>query len=389
MPRVSFQFLHRKSAFFKELGAYVHFLYRYVRLRGYRWFAKFESIKDILVDFLYKRRGKYARPFLHFGTIAITFLMITFGPFIIQQRKTAETETAQGGAVIGSAFSYGSDLSTVLSSDVQKYRNGEVTIHVVEPNETLSSIAQKYGLNDIHTIMWENDLADGEPLKPGQELRILPIDGIRHKVARGETIYTIAKLYGLDENQAQAIVDYPFNEFKNDETFELAVGETIMVPGGTKQQENNNTINTSSAPVAEQIATQKPLALTPSAGTVTAFGSFVWPASGRITQYFSFFHNGFDIANHDGGRILAADSGTVIWAGWDTTGYGNKVMVDHGNGFVTLYGHLSQILVRVGQTVARGSLLGMMGSTGHSTGTHLHFTILHGGIAENPGRYLK
>lgn len=362
-----------------EVGTYFRFLYKYIRRRGYKWFAKFESVKDVIVDLLYKRRGKYTRPFLHFGTVALVFLVITFGPYILEQRKKEEEEALTGSSgVINSAYAYGTDLTTAESEDVQKYRGGEVTIHVVREGETISSIAQTYDLNP-NTVLWENNLGPKEKLKPGQELRILPVDGVRHKVARGETIYTIAKKYGLeDEAEAQAIINYPFNEFKNYETFELAVGQTLMVPGGVKPAEQI---------IGPAIASRS--RLTPDAGSVTASGTFVWPAAGRITQGYSFFHKAFDIANHSGGNILAADSGTVIAAGWDTTGYGNRIMIDHGNGYVTLYGHLSLIQVTVGQHVARGNVLGQMGSTGRSTGTHCHFEIRHGGVLENPGIYLR
>lgn len=215
-------------------------------------------------------------------------------------------------------------------------------------------------------------------VKAGQKLAILPVDGVLHKVRRGETIYTIAKKYGLDEAQAQAIVNYPFNSFANDETFALSVGQDLVIPDGVM-------------PVAEMLP-ETPFAavLTPNAGTVSPTGQFVWPAQGRITQGYKFYHHAIDIANHDGGPIVAADSGRVTVAGWtDNTGYGNRVMIDHGNGFVTLYGHMSVIAVQVGQTVRRGDLLGQMGSTGRSTGTHLHFEIRVSNVGQDPMNYLK
>jgi murein DD-endopeptidase MepM/ murein hydrolase activator NlpD len=196
-------------------------------------------------------------------------------------------------------------------------------------------------------------------------------------VQRGETIFTIGKKYGLDENQAQAIVDYPFNEFRNDETFELTVGQMLMVPNGVKPEE--------AATAVPRFAVK----MTPNAGTVTASGQFIWPALGGITQSYTFYHKAFDIANRAGGAILAADSGTIAAAGWDPSGYGNRVMIDHGNGYITLYGHLSLIQVQAGQQVVRGNVIGQMGSTGHSTGTHLHFEVRHGGVIENPGLYLR
>jgi murein DD-endopeptidase MepM/ murein hydrolase activator NlpD len=96
------------------------------------------------------------------------------------------------------------------------------------------------------------------------------------------------------------------------------------------------------------------------------------------------------VANRSGGNILAADAGKVVVAGWiDNTGYGNRIMVDHGNGYVTLYAHLSLIQVQVGQTVRRGDVIGQMGSTGRSTGTHLHFEIRHGGVYDDPLQALR
>lgn len=374
LPQLHFSFL-------VELREYLAFLYNYFRRRGYRWFAKFEVFKDAIVDLLYRRRGKYARPFLHFGTIALVFAVITFGPFVIRQTKRDQNPGLGNVGVLKSALAYGTDLSTSQSEDVKQFRNGEIVIHVVEDGETLSSIASKYNLN-TDTIIWENDLQENDKLKPGQQLRILPVDGIRHKVIRGETIHTIAKKYGLGDEDAaaQPIITYPFNEFKNDENFDLTPGQILMIPGGVKPEE------ALPVPQVSHVAVQ----LTPNAGAVSATGSFIWPASGRITQGFTFYHKGFDIANHDGGPILAADSGTVTVAGWvDNTGYGNRVMIDHGNGFVTLYGHMSVIQVQVGQHVARGNVLGQMGSTGRSTGTHLHFEIRHGGVYENPGNFLK
>jgi murein DD-endopeptidase MepM/ murein hydrolase activator NlpD len=259
---------------------------------------------------------------------------------------------------------------------VKAYRGGQITTHVVKEGETLSSIAQTYGLQ-VSTILWENDLTETSALRPGQELRILPVDGVRHKVARGETIFSIAKKYGFeDEAEAQSIFDYPFNEFLNDETFELATGQFVVIPGGVKPDPVRPT-----ARVAR--------VLTPDAGSVTATGSFVWPASGMITQRYSFFHKAIDIANRSLGPILAADAGTVVAAGWDASGYGNRIMIDHGNGNVTLYGHLSLIQVQVGQRVNRGDVIGQMGSTGRSTGPHLHFEIRQGGVLLNPSNFLR
>lgn len=363
-------------AVIKDGGDFFKFINHYVHGRGYKWFSGFEIGKNIIVDLLYRKRGKYTRPFLHFGTIGLTFIVITFGPMVLSQ---AEEEA--GGEIIGgvlTASAHVSDFNTLQAEEVRQYRGGEIITHHVEEGETLSSIAQRYGLQTT-TIMWENDLTETSKIKPGQELRILPLDGIRHKVARGETIDSIGKKYGLEGSEIQVMVDYPFNEFLNDETFDLATGQYLVVPDGVKKEvvSTNNYI-------------AKQSKITPDAGSVTATGSFVWPASGRITQGYKFYHKAIDIANRGGGPILAADGGTVVGAGWlDNSGYGNRVIVDHGNGYVTLYAHLSVVQVQAGQRVNRGDLLGQMGSTGRSTGTHLHFEIRKGGILLSPLTYLN
>ncbi len=356
------------------------FLYSYLRRRGYSWFAGFESAKGALVDLLYKQRGRYTRPFLHFGTIGLTFLVITLGPLVFAQGSEDEgqREMAMGG-VMNTVSAYQADFNTQQSEEVRQYRGGEIIIHTVQEGETLSEIAQRYGLQ-MTTVMWENDLTEKAKLKPGQELRILPLDGVRHKVSRGETIYSIGKKYSLEGSEIQVIVDYPFNEFMNDETFELATGQYLMVPDGIIPS------------ATEEVRRTLPraVATTPDAGSVTATGSFVWPAAGRITQGYRFYHKAIDIANQGGGSILAADSGTVIGAGWlDGFGYGNRVIVDHGNGYVTLYAHLSVVQVSNGQRVNRGDVIGQMGSTGRSTGTHLHFEIRKGGVLMNPLSFLN
>lgn len=360
----------------RDLKDYFFFLRGYVHLRGYGWFSRFEIGKDFIVDLLYKKRGRYARPFLHFGTIGLVFLLITVGPIILN--TTEEQSGNNMGPILNTATAYAPDFYTLQAEEVRQYRGGEIIIHAVADGETLSTIATRYGLQ-VETILWENNLTEKSKIKPGQELRILPIDGIRHKVARGETIYSIGKKYGLEDSQVQVIVDYPFNEFLNDETFEITVGQYLMIPDGVKPA----AIASSSSSVARfgQI--------TPDAGSVSASGTFIWPAAGNITQGYRFYHKAIDIANRSGGPILAADAGVVIASGWDSSGYGNRVMIDHGNGFVTLYAHMSVIQVQSGQRVKRGDVVGQMGNTGRSTGTHLHFEIRQGGALLNPQTYLK
>jgi hypothetical protein len=218
----------------------------YLKLRSYWLFSHFEKVKDIIVDLLYKRRGKYSRPFLHTLTLVILFFGITLGPFIVKNNVGADTtndETpssvlmnATGTDVVG-----GEGLTTIQGEDVLRYRGGEIYEHTVKQGETIRSIADKYNLQDTNTILWLNNLDSKAPIKPGQVLKILPVDGVLHKVKKGDTLCSIAKTYGLVEKDeecgsgAQPIVDYPFNTFTDDQ-FGLQVGQYVVVPDGVMPQ---------------------------------------------------------------------------------------------------------------------------------------------------------
>lgn len=375
MPRITFEL--KTPDFFEDIREFVRFIRYYIELRGYSWFEKFEHSKDFLVDILYKKRGRYSRPFLHVGMVGLITIAVSIGPAILSQSER-DRQGQQLTPVLTTATAYAPDFYTLQAEEVRLFRGGEIITHVVEEGETLSTIAERYNLS-VSTILWENDLKETSKIQPGQELKILPIDGIRHKVKRGETVYSIGERYSLDSSQVQMIVDYPFNEFLNEENFDLVTGQWLLVPQGVMPQPK----------VEKPVSRIARVPQTPDAGSVTAVGNFVWPAAGRITQGYSFYHKAIDIANQGGGPILAADAGVVTAAGWPSSwGYGNRVVVDHGNGFETLYAHLSVIQVQVGQRVNRGDVLGQMGTTGRSTGVHLHFEIRHGGALVNPMNYL-
>lgn len=330
-------------------------------------FLRFEERKGVFVTALYRQRGKKARQLTHTGMAVLTALGVMLAPLIAQEfpgKSVNPWEISAAPAVL-SASTDDPGIDTQVSSKVR----GSIIDYTVQSGDTVTTIADKFGIS-ADTIRWQNSLT-GDKIKIGQNLEILPVTGIAHKVIKGDTVYSIAKKYDSDP---QAVVDFPFNSFANDETFELAIGQTVIVPDGVMPKAGV-------APRARQI--------TPDAGTVVASGQFVWPTQGTITQYFSWYHPGVDIANRAEPLDVAADSGRVIYAGWDATGYGNMVLIDHGNGFKTRYAHLSQIMVISGQTVGRGQTIGRMGSTGHSTGPHTHFEIILNGVHVNPLSYLK
>lgn len=353
---------------FSDLKLFSSELVYYVIKKLHLSFIKFETIKKLFVVVLYRQRGKYAKRFMHSGMAGLAALGVLIAPVVADEfpnNKVNPWDTASPSAVVSAS----TDDTTTLVSD--KARD-KIIEYEVQEGDTIAAIAEKFGVS-TDTVLWQNNLTAKSKIKAGQKLQILPVTGMSHKVAKGDTVYSISKKY---DSSPQAIVDFPFNTFSNDETFELAIGQIIIVPDGVKPQEIQV------APRTRQI--------TPDAGTVVASGTFVWPASGTITQNFYWYHKGIDIANRAAPDVLAADSGKVIAAGWlDGYGYGNRVIIDHGNGYRTLYAHLQRIYVVTGQTVARGNAIGKMGSTGRSTGTHLHFEVYRNGVQVGPLSVLR
>ena len=348
--------------------------YRFIFVRIYRSISHFESGKSLVAEKLYQGRGKFVRPFLHSGMGGLVILGIILAPIIANSFPGLSGESFAQTPPPSAVLSSATEMTEEMGTNISDKPRSEILDYKVEKGDTLSGISQKFGVSS-DTIRWMNNLVSVNSIKPGQILKIPPVSGIIYKVKKGDTVYSVAKYFNAD---SQSIVDYPFNTFTNDETFELAVGQVLIVPDGIMPKVDLWSPSTNFAQ------------LTPDAGTVAAAGVFVWPTSGRITQGFRWYHRAIDIANKIGTPVLAADAGKVIVAGWpDNVGYGNRVIIDHGNGFVTLYGHMSQVHVVVGQTVTRGNVIGLLGSTGRSTGPHLHFEIRLNGDDVNPMNYFK
>lgn len=341
-------------------GWYVY-LERKVRRAG----SRFEANKDVLVDVLMARRGTYQRPFLHFSLTILLVVGYAAAPIL--------ANAYPGGLPAGlSEFTPSSAVTTSL--DFSEYGittqfsdkpRDQMITYPVQQGDTLSKIAEKFGVS-IDTIKWSNDLKR-DSLIVGQELKIPPVSGIVHKVREGETIQTIAKRYKTD---AQKIVNFPFNDFADLDTFALNIGQTLVVPDGVM-------------PEAPAIA--RPIPPVFAGGT----GQLLWPAGGIITQYPVWYHNAVDIANPAAPGIAAADSGAVVLTEYLRYGYGFHIIVDHGDGLSTLYAHMSEIYVKSGDRVARGQIIGKMGSTGRSSGMHLHFEVRKNGAVVNPLPFLR
>jgi murein DD-endopeptidase MepM/ murein hydrolase activator NlpD len=348
-----------------EIGEFVIFLKNYILSRLISAGQVFEGVKDIIVAFLIVKRGKYSSSFLNTSFLMIVAAAIVGGPIIAENAPFFQSLNNSNNyqALVVSYNPYGGSLSTVFSV---KPRD-KVENYTVKGGETLASIAKKFDIS-VDTIKWANNLT-GDLIKPDQTLKIPPVTGIVHKVASGETIYSIAKKYNTN---AQKILNFPFNSFEDLDTFSLMAGQTLYVPDGTIEPEK---------PTYQFVASIQAGVHGPS--------NFIWPTSGTITQYYVWYHQALDIANPSNPPVIAADSGTVIYAGCINWGYGCHVIIDHGNGYQTLYGHLLSYSVEAGNSVSQGSQIGIMGSTGRSTGTHLHFEIRSGGQLLNPSGFLK
>ena len=258
----------------------------------------------------------------------------------------------------------------------------DVLVYSVKVGDSVASIAQQFGLN-VSTVLWGNGLAGNAVIHEGEKLKILPTDGVLYKVANGDSLNSISEKYGAAVNKILSYNGLDSNSV-------IQPGQEIIIPGGKKitpaptvevavsRPRYNNVVN-----VIKDIIT--PPAAVPS-GT-----RLQWPTVGHmITQYFSAArHPAIDIANHIGTPVYAAADGIVEKAGWNNGGYGNMILLDHPNGMKTRYGHASKLLVSAGETVKRGQVIMLMGSTGHSTGPHVHFEVYVGTHRVNPLDYVR
>ena len=235
---------------------------------------------------------------------------------------------------------------------------GEISVYVVREGDALSQIAEMYGVT-TNTILWANDISRASGIQPGDTLVILPIVGVRHVVTKGETLGSIIKKYDADKKE---VLEY--NDLSLAST--LSIGDELMIPGGELHAKKTASIVRRAQP-------------TKTTGKSSG-GSFVHPSPGSIRTQGIHGYNAVDLAGGYGSAIKAAASGEVIVSkagGWNG-GYGIYVVVRHNNGTQTLYAHMSTNNVVVGQYVTAGQVIGGMGSTGKSTGTHLHFEVRGG-----------
>ena len=253
----------------------------------------------------------------------------------------------------------------------------EIISYEVQPGDTVSSIARRFNIS-VNTVLWANNLSAYSLIRPGNRLTILPYSGLLYKVKSGDTLSRLAALYSIEADKILAV---------NDLAGGLKAGQEIILPGASRLAAPQ------AAPQPSQsytgISAIRDLIQSPPAKV--SGDKMAWPTIGsRITQYFSWRHNGLDIANKIGTEIYAADDGVVeVAASGYNGGYGLTIVINHGGGIKTRYAHASKLFVKVGDQVEKGENIAAMGSTGRSTGSHLHFEVMVNGVRKNPLDYIR
>jgi len=249
----------------------------------------------------------------------------------------------------------------------------DVIYYTVEGGDTVSTIAEKFSIS-TNTILWENKLGPRDYIKPGNQLTILPYSGVSHQVKSGDTLDKIAKKYSVD---SETIIEY--NQLADASAIET--NQVLLILGGSMPEEPKPTIQPNSS-------SSWGLFNIPPPASATSGTKLQWPTTSRkISQYYKWRHYAIDIAGDYTSPTYAADSGRVEAVGWGS-GYGNRIIIDHGNGIKTLYAHHSKMFVKTGDYVSRGQTIGMIGCTGWCTGSHVHFEVIVNGQKVNPLNYL-
>jgi len=306
-------------------------------------------------------------PSTNFSTVAMTY-----------SSDYIDTYSLPGDVLISDTDGYLMKINP-QTGNASRIGMTDYAIHSVEAGETLSQIATRYDLN-VETIMWENNIGNANMVTSGQKLIIPPVDGISYTTKSGDSLQKLADIYKIEVDKVVAQ-----NSLSTDV---LTIGQHLFLPG------------------AKPIGPAKPANIAvsgskPSTSSVTLSNSndvpvgtkpFIYPTRGDITQGYRAGHYAIDIADSSKPPVWAAGSGTVKTAysgGWGG-GYGNHVIIDHGNGLETLYGHLDHLTVTEGQWIEQGEVIGQMGNTGRVygvTGIHLHWEVIKNGVKQYPGNY--
>ncbi len=270
-----------------------------------------------------------------------------------------EIEVTDGSALLphGDIVDQGENAGAVLGASSAKPKKNEISVYTVQEGDSLSEIAEEHGVS-MNTILWANDIRDASTIRIGGELIILPVSGVRHMVKSGDNLSSIAKKYGSD---AEDIALYNGMEVGD----MLKIGIEVIIPDGAFPSSTGTKKASSSAKTSSG-----------STKSSSSSGTFGNPLPGAPITQATHGYNAVDLDGETGDPIYASAGGKVIVAkgsGWNG-GYGSYVVIDHGGGVQTLYAHMSSLEVS-GGSIGKGEVVGYVGNTGKSTGSHLHFEV--------------
>ncbi len=270
----------------------------------------------------------------------------------------------------------------------------ELMTYTVEEGDSVFGIAEKFSIR-AETVLWSNTntLQDNpHKLQVGQELNIMPVDGTLHKWSQGENLLKVAEYYGV---AAPAILEWPGNNFNfyevTADNVSIEPGTLLIVPGGRRGMINYGPprIPRDDPAIARTYGPGHCGTLTDG---IVGDGVFLWPANEHYLSGYDFNpsanHPAIDIAGDTGDPVYAVDDGVVVYSGWSYSGYGNLIVIDHGNDWQSLYAHLDGYYVGCGESIYSGAVIGTVGNTGNSAGDHLHFELLYGTAKVNPWNFL-
>ena len=287
---------------------------------------------------------------------------------------------------------YRNAIPKTINTSSEKYAVIEYTI---KEGENIFTIAEDYGL-EPETIFWANqdNYCEGQfgpTWLPGMTIRILPVDGIYIQFQDGMSLSYLAETYNVS---IEDIVYYPGNHLETDflapEKTKVANGRWLVIPGGTRElQDWPSPITPRTLPVGKYYGSG--YCNTVSNDGPISEGNFIWPTESSTISGYTWnppIHEAIDIGNSEGDPIYASDAGVIVYSGWSEYGYGNLVVIDHGNGWQTTYAHLLSIHVECGDKVYQGDIIGELGNTGNSYEPHLHFEMSFNGTNYNPLDYV-
>lgn len=324
------------------------------------------------------------------GMVAVViYLSVSLPVEVAEDVPQIVYESDETQEVVIPDFSSESEVSAIkrfasMDTVVPLRARVEVEDYTVEFGDSIFGIAESFNLTP-ETLLWANYIVlndNPDFLEPGMELKIPPIDGVYYKWQEGDTLESVAAELVAE---VQDIIDWVGNRLDLLNPF-IQPGDQVMIPGGQREFRQWVVPTISRGSTGVNNSAYGPGACDGGYEGLYGTGTFVWPSPIHEligNDYWS-GHLAIDIASGDGVGVYASDSGVVVFSGWATGGYGYMIMIDHGNGYQTVYAHLSQVTSYCGQSVGKGQTIGNGGSTGNSTGPHLHFEIRYLGGFTNP-----